>query len=57
MLRHHEGGLPMMEYGEQYASISAVRNLAGTMVATQQGESDLMRSLLAERGAEPLPLN
>jgi hypothetical protein len=27
------------------------------MVATQQGESDLMRSLLAERGAEPLPLN
>lgn len=57
MLRHHEGGLPMMEYGEQYASTSAVRNLAGTMVATQQGESDLMRSLLAERGAEPLPLN
>ncbi|MGA4692116.1 DUF305 domain-containing protein [Rhodococcus sp. AB351] len=57
MLRHHEGGLPMMEYGEQYASTSAVRNLAGTMVATQQGESDLMRSLLAERGAEPLSLN
>ncbi|MEU5843141.1 DUF305 domain-containing protein [Rhodococcus sp. NPDC047139] len=57
MLRHHEGGLSMMEYGEQYASTPAVRNLAGTMVATQQGESDLMRSLLAERGAEPLPLN
>jgi len=57
MLRHHEGGLPMMEYGEQYASTAAVRNLAGTMVATQQGESDLMRTLLAERGAEPLPLN
>lgn len=57
MLRHHEGGMPMMEYGEQYASLAAVRNLAGTMVATQQAESTLLRDLLAERGAEPLPMN
>ncbi|MEE2033761.1 DUF305 domain-containing protein [Rhodococcus chondri] len=57
MLRHHEGGLPMMEYGAQYASITAVRNLAQTMVNTQTGESELMTTMLAERGAEPLPLN
>lgn len=57
MLRHHEGGLPMMEYGAQYASIAAVRNLAQTMVDTQSSESQLMTDMLAERGAEPLPLN
>ena len=57
MLRHHQGGLPMMEYGGQYASTPAVRNLADTMVATQQSEADLMKTLLAERGAEPLPMN
>jgi len=57
MLRHHEGGLPMMEYGAQHASIAAVRNLAQTMVDTQVGESQLMTSMLADRGAVPLPLN
>ncbi|UYP20332.1 DUF305 domain-containing protein [Rhodococcus sp. Z13] len=57
MLRHHQGGLPMMEYGQQYASTTAVRDLAGTMVATQQSETELMTGLLAERGAEPLPMN
>ncbi|WP_430331918.1 DUF305 domain-containing protein [Rhodococcus sp. ACT016] len=57
MLRHHQGGLPMMEYGEQYADIPAVRNLARTMVETQQGESTLMTGMLTERNAAPLPMN
>ncbi|GAB2661662.1 DUF305 domain-containing protein [Prescottella soli] len=57
MLRHHQGGLPMMEYGAQYADVPAVRNLAKTMVETQQGESTLMTSMLTERGATPLPMN
>lgn len=57
MLRHHQGGLPMMEYGAQYASESAVRQLAQTMVDTQKSESNLMTAMLTERGAAPLPMN
>lgn len=57
MLRHHQGGLPMMEYGAQHASERVVRQLAQTMVNTQQSESTLMTDMLAERGATPLPMN
>ncbi|QKT11019.1 DUF305 domain-containing protein [Rhodococcus sp. W8901] len=57
MLRHHQGGLPMMQYAEQYADVPVVRNLAKTMVATQQGESTLITGMLAERNAAPLPMN
>lgn len=57
MLRHHQGGLPMMQYAAQYADVPAVRNLAQKMVETQQGESDLIAGMLAERNASPLPLN
>ncbi|PTR23008.1 uncharacterized protein (DUF305 family) [Rhodococcus sp. OK519] len=57
MLRHHQGGLPMMEYAEQYADVPAVRNLAKKMVSTQQGEATLITSMLTERNAAPLPMN
>ena len=57
MLRHHQGGLPMMEYAAQRASEPAVRGLAQTMVETQQGESRLLTDMLTERGAAPLPMN
>lgn len=57
MLRHHQGGLPMMEYAQQYADVPAVRNLSQTMVATQQSEATLITSMLAERNASPLPMN
>ncbi|MGC0363176.1 uncharacterized protein (DUF305 family) [Rhodococcus sp. 27YEA15] len=57
MLRHHEGGLPMMEFAEDQASESVVRNLAKTMVVTQDGESKLMTDMLTARGAVPLPMN
>ncbi|WP_375128975.1 DUF305 domain-containing protein [Rhodococcus sp. AD45-ID] len=57
MLRHHEGGLPMMEYAAADATEGPVRSLAQTMVDTQQSESALMTSMLAARGAAPLPMN
>lgn len=57
MLRHHEGGLPMMEYAAEHAAVPSVRSLAQTMVDTQQSESARMTQLLTEKGAAPLPAN
>ncbi|MFF0542811.1 DUF305 domain-containing protein [Nocardia thailandica] len=57
MLRHHEGGVPMLDYAAERASTEQVRLLATTMSATQQGESTLMKRMLTERGAAPLPMN
>lgn len=57
MLRHHQGGLPMMEYGADHGETSVVRDLANTMVKTQNSESELMTQMLAQRGAQPLPMN
>ncbi|MFR9753433.1 DUF305 domain-containing protein [Nocardia sp. 004] len=56
MLRHHEGGLPMIDYATAYADTTVVRTLAETMAETQRGESELMTAMLATRGATPLPL-
>ncbi|WP_067702269.1 DUF305 domain-containing protein [Nocardia jejuensis] len=56
MLRHHQGGLPMIEYAAQRADTDAVRSLADSMVKTQTSEADLMTKMLAARGASPLPL-
>lgn len=55
MLRHHQGGIPMAEYALENARNSAVRQLARSMVRTQQSEVDLMTRLLAERDSRPLP--
>ncbi|MFC7449522.1 DUF305 domain-containing protein [Rhodococcus daqingensis] len=57
MLRHHQGGLPMMEYGAQHAEVPAVQMLAQTMVDTQQSEADRIITMLSEKGAAPLPMN
>jgi len=57
MLRHHQGGLPMMEYAAQHASEDAVRSLAQTMVDTQQSEATVMTNMLTAKGAAPLPMN
>jgi uncharacterized protein (DUF305 family) len=56
MLRHHEGGVEMARYAAEHATVPEVRALASQMVAAQSAESDYMRSLLAARGAQPLPL-
>ncbi|MFC9998032.1 DUF305 domain-containing protein [Nocardia sp. NPDC127526] len=57
MLRHHQGGMPMIEYAAQRADTDAIRTLAASMVQTQSGESQLMTRMLAERGSTPLPQN
>ncbi|APE33473.1 DUF305 domain-containing protein [Nocardia mangyaensis] len=57
MLRHHQGGVPMLDYAAEYADTTAVRTLAATMSKTQAGESQLMTTMLADRGADPLPLS
>ncbi|MFL6116469.1 MAG: DUF305 domain-containing protein [Catenulispora sp.] len=55
MLRHHEGGVDMARYAADHATVPEVRALAAQIVAAQTAESDYMRTLLAQRGAQPLP--
>ena len=55
MLRHHQGGLPMMQTAADEASVPAVRALAQSMVSSQTSEVAVMTQMLAERGAAPLP--
>ncbi|MFD6159667.1 DUF305 domain-containing protein [Nocardia sp. NPDC060256] len=57
MLRHHQGGLSMIQYAAQHAETTAVRTLADTMDKTQRGEADLITTMLTARGATPLPPN
>ncbi|ORI14450.1 DUF305 domain-containing protein [Rhodococcus sp. 1168] len=57
MLRHHQGGLAMMEYAADHAETPALVRLAQSMISTQEGEATLMKQMLAERGSEPLPFN
>lgn len=54
MLRHHQGGAPMAEYGARNATQPVVRTLADNMLRSQRGESELMEKMLRERGAAPL---
>jgi uncharacterized protein (DUF305 family) len=56
MLRHHQGGVEMLEYGADHASTPEVRNLAAQMLTAQTGESEYLAQLLAARGGTPLPL-
>ncbi|HEX4248956.1 MAG TPA: DUF305 domain-containing protein [Pseudonocardia sp.] len=55
MLRHHQGGAPMLSYAARAAQEPEVRNLASQMLTSQTAESDYMRRLMAARGATPLP--
>jgi uncharacterized protein (DUF305 family) len=56
MLRHHEGGVVMLRYAADHASVPEVRNLAGQMLSAQLSESEYLKQLLAARGGTPLPL-
>ena len=56
MLRHHQGGAPMLQYATDHASESEVRNLAARMLSSQGSESQYLEQLLAARGGTPLPL-
>lgn len=55
MLRHHAGGIEMAAYGADHATTEEVRGLAGAIVTSQRGESQLLEEYLAARGASPLP--
>jgi uncharacterized protein (DUF305 family) len=55
MLRHHQGGLAMAEYGADHAGEPYVRNAAQKIAQAQSAEVVLMERLLRERGASPLP--
>ncbi|WP_439032489.1 DUF305 domain-containing protein [Gordonia terrae] len=59
MLRHHEGGLHMMEYAADPANVDQayVRDLASSMKRTQDKEIGIITQMLAARGAQPLPMN
>ena len=56
MLRHHQGGVGMLEYARDHAETVEVRNLATQILSAQSSEAALMTQLLARRGAQPLPL-
>ncbi|GGC70482.1 DUF305 domain-containing protein [Hoyosella rhizosphaerae] len=55
MLRHHQGGLSMLEYAIDNADTPVVLNIARSMSEGQNKEIALMERMLADRGAEPLP--
>ncbi len=55
MIRHHQGGLSMARDGAEYGRTPEVRRLAQNFVDVQQVEIATMTTMLAERGAEPLP--
>ena len=55
MLRHHQGGTAMAEYAVEHARIPAVRALAQSMLDSQGSEMKVMRAMLEQLGAEPLP--
>ena len=55
MLRHHQGGLEMAQFAAGNAQTSYVRTLAEKIAAGQDAETLVMRRMLAERGAQPLP--
>ncbi|MDL9937047.1 DUF305 domain-containing protein [Gordonia sp. ABSL1-1] len=59
MLRHHEGGTHMMQYAANPANVDEayVRDLASGMLRTQSSEIDRIKAMLAERNAQPLPMN
>ena len=56
MLRHHRGGLSMMQEEAARGSVPVVVALSRSMVASQTAEADTMTQMLAQRGAAPLPL-
>jgi uncharacterized protein (DUF305 family) len=55
MIRHHEGGLGMAQYGAAHAQLAPVRQLAQSIAQTQTAEVQTMLQLLTARGGTPLP--
>jgi uncharacterized protein (DUF305 family) len=55
MIRHHQGGLEMAQYGQQHAGEVVVRRLARAIAETQTAETTTMEQMLRARGGSPLP--
>ncbi|MFC7339886.1 DUF305 domain-containing protein [Saccharopolyspora griseoalba] len=55
MIRHHQGGAPMMRAAAERAAVGEVRNLSARMLDSQTAEVELMKNMLAQRGSAPLP--
>jgi uncharacterized protein (DUF305 family) len=55
MIRHHEGGVQMARAALAAARTDAVRQMARSIDDSQAAEIALMKELLAERAAQPLP--
>lgn len=55
MIRHHQGGLPMAQYGAEHAASTYVQRLAQSIVAAQSSEIVSMEQLLRQLGGAPLP--
>ncbi|MFI9272338.1 DUF305 domain-containing protein [Kitasatospora sp. NPDC052896] len=55
MIQHHKGGAAMAQGYVDVAKNAAEKSLAQSMVASQTSEIQLMTTMLAERGAQPLP--
>ncbi len=55
MVRHHQGGLPMMQYAAAHATNPVVRNFADKMAQAQESEIAVMTQMLTARGVAPLP--
>jgi len=55
MIRHHQGGLEMAQYGHDHAAVDVVRGLARSIAETQTAETTTMEAMLRQRGGSPLP--
>ncbi len=55
MIRHHQGGGPMMRAAKDKAAMGEVLNLAEKMLTAQTAEIEAMTAMLTVRDAEPLP--
>jgi uncharacterized protein (DUF305 family) len=55
MIRHHQGGRAMAQYGAAHGSVPALRRLATTIVETQTAETQTLTAMLTARGGTPLP--
>ncbi|ADG87956.1 DUF305 domain-containing protein [Thermobispora bispora] len=55
MIRHHVGGVEMAEGVLRLSKREEVRDMAQHIVDSQNAEVTLMKRMLADRGAEPLP--
>lgn len=55
MIRHHQGGLAMAEYGQEHSDVDVVEQLARSIAETQSAETTTMAAMLRARGGEPLP--